>query len=78
VPEILEHGVTGYICHFEDEMVDAIGRLGNLDRARCRLTAEQRFSPDAMASAYERVYTRLILGAAHPPLAAEPHALSAD
>ena len=78
VPEIIEHGVTGYICHFEDEMVDAIGRLGDLERGQCRLVAERRFSPEAMASAYERVYARLIFGAAHPPRVAEPHALSAD
>jgi glycosyltransferase involved in cell wall biosynthesis len=60
VPEVLEDGVTGFICGSEDEMVDAVGRIGEIDRARCRAEAEQRFSPVAMADGYERVYERLI------------------
>ena len=31
-----------------------------LDRSRCRAEVERRFSPAAMADAYERVYERLI------------------
>jgi glycosyltransferase involved in cell wall biosynthesis len=60
VPEVLQDGVTGFICDTEDELVLAVGRLGELDRARCRKEAEQRFSPSEMARAYERVYERLI------------------
>jgi Glycosyl transferases group 1 len=60
VPEVLEHGVTGFICDTEDDMVAAIGRLGELDRAACRAAAEGRFSPQAMADRYERVYARLL------------------
>jgi glycosyltransferase involved in cell wall biosynthesis len=60
VPEVLEHGVTGFICDTEDEMVDAVGRIDEIDRSRCRAEAERRFSPAAMADAYERVYERLI------------------
>jgi glycosyltransferase involved in cell wall biosynthesis len=60
VPEVLEDGVTGCICDTEDELVEAIQRIGELDRARCRAEAERRFSPSAMAEAYEHVYARLI------------------
>jgi glycosyltransferase involved in cell wall biosynthesis len=60
VPEVLAEGVTGFMCSSEEEMVVAIGRLGEIDRARCRAEAERRFSPAAMASAYERVYQRLL------------------
>jgi glycosyltransferase involved in cell wall biosynthesis len=56
VPEVLEHGVTGFTCHFEGELVTAVERLPELDRRRCRAEAERRFSPAAMADAYERVY----------------------
>jgi len=31
VPEVLEDGVTGFICETEDELVQAIGRIGELD-----------------------------------------------
>lgn len=59
VPEVLEHGVTGFICRNEDEMVEAVGRLDEIDRARCRREAERRFSPAAMADRYEEVYALL-------------------
>lgn len=59
VPEVVEHGVTGFICDSEDELVEAVRRLGELDRARCRAEAERRFSAGTMAEAYERVYARL-------------------
>ena len=60
MPEVLEHGVTGFTCENEDEMVDAVGRIGEIDRARCRAEAERRFSPSTMAESYERVYARLV------------------
>jgi glycosyltransferase involved in cell wall biosynthesis len=63
VPEVVHDGVTGFICDSEDEMVAAVGRLGELDRWTCRLEAERRFSPATMARAYERVYERLIRAA---------------
>ena len=59
VPEILEHGVTGYICDTEDELVDAVRRLAEIDRARCRAEAERRFSAAAMADRYETIYEKL-------------------
>jgi glycosyltransferase involved in cell wall biosynthesis len=59
VPEVIEHGVTGFICDNEDEMVEAIRHVGELDRARCRQEAERRFSPDRMAEHYERVYAQI-------------------
>jgi glycosyltransferase involved in cell wall biosynthesis len=60
VPEVVRDGVTGFICETEDELVAAVSRLGELDRWSCRLEVERRFSPAAMARAYERVYERLI------------------
>ncbi|HEX3245975.1 MAG TPA: glycosyltransferase family 4 protein [Chloroflexota bacterium] len=60
VPEVLEHGVTGFICETEDELVEAVGRLDEIDRARCRSEAMRRFSPALMADRYEQVYEHLI------------------
>jgi glycosyltransferase involved in cell wall biosynthesis len=60
VPEVVEDGVTGFICHFEGELVQAVERIPELDRRRCRAEAERRFSPAAMADAYEDVYSRLL------------------
>ena len=60
VPEVIEHGATGLICDDEDEMVRAIGHLGEIDRVRCRAAAEWRFSAAKMAERYERVYEQLV------------------
>jgi glycosyltransferase involved in cell wall biosynthesis len=60
VPEVLEDGVTGFIRETEDELVEAVGRIGEIDRARCRAEAERRFSPAAMADRYVEIYERLI------------------
>lgn len=56
VPELVDDGRTGFICKTEDELVEAVGRIPDLDRAQCRAEAERRFSPGAMVDAYERVY----------------------
>jgi glycosyltransferase involved in cell wall biosynthesis len=60
VPEVLRHGVTGFVGVTEDDLVHGVRRLGDLDRATCRREAEQRFSPAAMAEAYEAVYASVI------------------
>jgi glycosyltransferase involved in cell wall biosynthesis len=62
VPEIIADGVTGFIGESEDDLVEAVGRLGCIDRRRCREQAEQRFSAAAMADRYEQVYARLSSG----------------
>ena len=60
VPEVIQDGVTGFICETEDELVDAVKRVPELDRRVCREEAERRFSPRAMATAYEAVYEQVI------------------
>jgi glycosyltransferase involved in cell wall biosynthesis len=55
VPEIIVDGVTGFICDDLDEMVDAVGRLGELDSDDCRRHAAS-FDAMTMSAAYERVY----------------------
>ncbi len=62
VPEVIKHGVTGFICDTEDELVQAVRWIPEIDRARCRQEAERRFSPQAMADRYEALYERLVGG----------------
>jgi glycosyltransferase involved in cell wall biosynthesis len=66
VPEVLREGHTGFIGHTEDDLVRAVPRLTDLSRAECRAEAETRFSPGAMADAYEQVYARLLARRARP------------
>jgi glycosyltransferase involved in cell wall biosynthesis len=60
VPELVRHGETGFVCQDEDELVEAVSRIDQLDRATCRAEAERRFSPEAMADAYEQVYQQML------------------
>jgi glycosyltransferase involved in cell wall biosynthesis len=63
VPEVVADGATGFVCGSEEEMVEAVGRLGEIDRGRCRAEAERRFSAAAMTDNYEQVYRQLARGA---------------
>ena len=59
VPEIIDHGVTGYVVHSEPEAIQAIGDLKSLNRLRIRHLCERRFSAPAMTRRYLDVYARL-------------------
>lgn len=60
VPEIVEHGRTGFVVDSIDEAVAAVGRLGALDRAACRAEFERRFTAERMARDYVRVYRNIL------------------
>jgi glycosyltransferase involved in cell wall biosynthesis len=59
VPEIIEHGVTGFIVEDEAEAVAAVGELGRLSRSVIRQQFERRFTARRMAEDYLSVYHRL-------------------
>jgi glycosyltransferase involved in cell wall biosynthesis len=61
MPELIDHGVTGFLVDTLDEAVEAIGRVGEIDRAACRAVVEARFTVDRMADRYLALY-REILG----------------
>jgi glycosyltransferase involved in cell wall biosynthesis len=56
VPEVVEDGVTGFVCESLSAMIAAVPRVGELDRRACRARVERLFSPAAMADGYERAY----------------------
>jgi glycosyltransferase involved in cell wall biosynthesis len=64
-PEVVEEGVTGFVVRDVREMVDRIGRVGSIDRARCRARARERFSSRRMARDYERVYEEAVARRRH-------------
>jgi glycosyltransferase involved in cell wall biosynthesis len=59
VPEILSHGVTGFIGNSVDELVAAVENIGHISRQKCRDEFERRFTVEVMAANYERVYAGL-------------------
>ena len=55
-PELVDDGVTGFRRDSDDDLVDAVGRVDQLDPAACRARVEERFSAAAMVRGYEAVY----------------------
>jgi glycosyltransferase involved in cell wall biosynthesis len=59
-PEIVVDGVTGFLRESDDELVEVLGRVGELDREACRLAAVERFSIERMARDHEGLYQGLV------------------
>lgn len=64
-PEIVEHGVTGFIVDDQEAAFDAARDVQGLDRRACRTAFERRFTVERMAAEYLEVYRQL--HAAHAP-----------
>jgi glycosyltransferase involved in cell wall biosynthesis len=58
--ELIDHGVTGFLVDSMDAAVEAIGRIGEIDRAACRAAVGARFSVDRMADRYLALYRSLL------------------
>ena len=59
LPEIVEHGRTGWLVDHADELPDALVRATRLSPAACRAAAEARFSATRMTSRYVELYHQL-------------------
>jgi len=57
-PEIIDHGVTGYLVRGEGEAAEAVGWAQALDRAAIRQRFETRFAAPVMAQAYVDLYSQ--------------------
>lgn len=62
VPEIVDHGVTGFTVDNFHEAVNAVQRACSLDRIAIRRVFEERFSVSRMASNYLSVYRQICDG----------------
>jgi len=59
VPEVIANGKTGFLCHSVDDYVNAIQRLGEIDRSECRAHVERNFSIKSMVDGYLEVYSKV-------------------
>jgi len=59
LPDIVEHGKTGFLVDSVEEMADAIRAVGAIDRAECRRAAEERFGEKRMIAEYLALYSRI-------------------
>jgi glycosyltransferase involved in cell wall biosynthesis len=60
VPEVIDHGVTGYIVDSEEEALAALSNIEQIDRRTVRAVFERRFAARAMARSYLDLYARLL------------------
>jgi glycosyltransferase involved in cell wall biosynthesis len=59
-PEIVRHGESGFVVNTLEEMVEAVGRVREIDPAKCRENVEQRFDMHIMARNYLAAYRRIL------------------
>jgi glycosyltransferase involved in cell wall biosynthesis len=59
IPEVIEHGGTGFLVDCIEQAVAAVDRLDALDPAHIRSRFEWRFSVERMARDYISIYRRL-------------------
>jgi glycosyltransferase involved in cell wall biosynthesis len=75
VPEIIPDGVAGFLVRDVGEAVEAVKRLGEIDRRECRGHFELNFTDERMASDYVKIYHQLI-GAKSASITVEEGALN--
>lgn len=57
--EVIDDGVSGFVCDDDESLLAAIGRIDEIDRRACRAAVETRFSAARMARDYECIYRHL-------------------
>jgi glycosyltransferase involved in cell wall biosynthesis len=60
VPEIVDHGLTGFIVESDEEAIEAVERLSELNRQTVKRVFEERFTAATMAGNYLKLYQELI------------------
>jgi glycosyltransferase involved in cell wall biosynthesis len=59
VPEVVDHGVNGYIVNSVEEALAAVSNIERIDRRTVRAVFERRFAARTMAQSYLDLYARL-------------------
>lgn len=69
-PEIVDDGITGFLCADEEEMASGLERADEIDPDRCREAVCRRFSTDQMVRGHLEVFARITgptsVAARHP------------
>jgi len=57
--EVIADKQTGFLVNDVDEAVEAVGKIGQIDRRKCRQRVEENFTIDKMVEGYEKVYEEI-------------------
>lgn len=60
MPEIIDHGVNGFLANDEKEFAEYMKRVGEIDPEACRQSVEKKFNADLMAERYVKAYQKVI------------------
>jgi glycosyltransferase involved in cell wall biosynthesis len=60
VPELVDHGKSGFLAEDTPAAVSMVKKIDEIDRARCRQVFEGRFTAARMAADYVTLYTQVI------------------
>jgi glycosyltransferase involved in cell wall biosynthesis len=60
LPEIIRHGIQGYLSDTMDGMLNALKSVDEILPENCRARVEQAFSGPAMVDSYEALYRRIV------------------
>ena len=62
-PEIIDDGVTGFLCADEMALEAALAQVDSIDRRACRAAVERSFSTTRMVREHLDLFNRLLVGA---------------
>lgn len=77
LPDIVDHGVTGFIVRSVDEMAEAIADVDRIESSACRDAARARFSSALMTQRYVERYQWMLSQSRTGEAAPAPYSLSA-
>lgn len=60
MPEIIEHGVNGFLANTREEFEEYALRVDEIDPKACRESVERKFSASTMAASYLERYKQVI------------------
>lgn len=66
VEEVISEGLSGYVCHNTDEMVERAKSASTLNAEKIRRYVEEHFSLEKMVSQYAEVFQSLAMGRLSP------------
>ena len=59
--EVIADKETGYLVNDVEGAVEAVGKIDQIDRTKCRRRVEENFTIDCMVAGYERVYEEIFV-----------------
>lgn len=60
VPEVIQDGETGFIVEDEDGMIEAVARIGEIDRLACRRLVEREYTERSFVERHEVAYEKAL------------------